>query len=74
MSKTLRDQVIDLPVLEKINLIMDAWESISPADLPPLTVAQKAELDRRLADHEADPHSAIPWEDAKALLEARYRK
>lgn len=74
MNKTLRDQVIALPVEEKIDLIMDAWDSISPNDFPPLTDAQKTELDRRLAEHERDPSSAIPWEEAKARLEARYRR
>jgi putative addiction module component (TIGR02574 family) len=74
MNKTLRDQVIALPATEKVDLIMDAWDSIAPKDLPPLTDAQKAELDQRLADYQRNPSSAIPWEEAKVQLQARYRK
>jgi putative addiction module component (TIGR02574 family) len=74
MNKKLRDQVIALPVDEKIDLIMDAWDSITPEDFFPLSEAQKTELDKRLAEYEHDPSSAIPWERAKVELQARYRK
>jgi putative addiction module component (TIGR02574 family) len=34
-------------------------------ELEELTGEQKAELDRRLADHERNPESAIPWEQVR---------
>ncbi|TMJ04977.1 MAG: addiction module protein [Alphaproteobacteria bacterium] len=33
---------------------------------------QKAELDRRIAEHERDPGSAIPWEVVRERLRANY--
>ena len=43
----------------------DIWDSIAAeananADLLPLTQEQKAELDRRVAEYEADPSAVIP--------------
>ncbi len=37
-----------------------------------LTPKEKHLLDSRLADHERDPASAIPWEEVKARLQARF--
>jgi len=42
--------------------------------VPELTEAQKQELDRRLAEMEADPDDVIPWEEVKAQAEARLRE
>ena len=36
-----------------------------------LTEAQKAEIDRRLAAHRANPQAAIPWEQVEAEALAR---
>lgn len=36
-----------------------------------VTDAQKAELDRRLADHEANPDDVVPWSEVKAYALAR---
>ncbi len=52
----------DLTVSERIQLAEDLWDSVSEApEVLELTPAQRAELDRRLAAHQADPDSAIPW-------------
>jgi len=37
-----------------------------------LTPEEKHLIDSRLADHERDPASAIPWEEIKARLQARF--
>jgi putative addiction module component (TIGR02574 family) len=34
----------------------------------PVTAAMKAELDRRLADHEANPDDMVSWAEVKAGL------
>ena len=54
---------------DRIELAFAAWDSI-PDDSPLLapTPEQLKELDRRIAEHEADPSSAIPWEEVKADL------
>ena len=38
----------------------------------PLTDEQKAELDRRIADDDAHPDDAIPWEEVEAAARARH--
>ena len=35
------------------------------ADMPPLTPAQIAELERRVADYKANPHLTILWEQVR---------
>ena len=37
-----------------------------------LTPEELALIDQRIAEHEADPQSAIPWEKAKAHLEEKF--
>jgi len=38
-----------------------------------LTAEQMALIDARIAEHEANPQSAIPWEDFEARLQKKYR-
>lgn len=63
----LRNQIGNLSAAEKLELIDVLWESLE-ADAPPLTDAQRAELDRRMALYEANPSIAIPWEQVRAAL------
>ena len=53
------------------------WNSLTEAEQEAafvLSDEQKAELDRRIAEHEADPDSAIPWEQVeRELKERRFR-
>jgi putative addiction module component (TIGR02574 family) len=58
-----------LTAAERIQLAEDLWDSIEPdADALTLTADQQAELDRRLADLEAHPDDAVPWEALRAQL------
>jgi putative addiction module component (TIGR02574 family) len=41
------------------------------SDQPPLTEAQKAELERRLESLDSDRGSAVTWEAVKAEMERR---
>ena len=51
------------------------WDGIaSRGEAPPLTDAQKAELDRRLAQHLANPDDVIPWNEVKAAVLAKIRQ
>ena len=45
-------------------------------DEPPieLTGELKAEIERRLADAEANPHDSYSWEEVKAAAFARFQK
>jgi putative addiction module component (TIGR02574 family) len=48
------------------------WDGIVERNaVPPLTEAQKTELDRRIADHEANPDDVVPWSEVKASALAR---
>lgn len=53
---------------------LEWWNSLTEAEQEAafvLTDEQKAELDRRVAEHEADPDSAIPWEEVERELKDR---
>ena len=65
----IKKEFLALELDEQIELVGDLWDLIA-ADVSaaPLTPDQMAELDRRLAEHRADPGSAIPWEDVKRRL------
>ena len=41
---------------------------------PPLSDAMKAEIDRRIADSDANPGSGIPWEVVKEAALKRARR
>jgi putative addiction module component (TIGR02574 family) len=60
-----------LSVEERIALVEELWDSI--AEATPLTEAQRAELDRRLAEHEASPEDVVPWEVIKASIAERLK-
>ncbi len=72
MSPSLNADLVNLTAEERIELAMDLWDSIAPEDMPPLTPEEIAELERRLAEHERDPSSAVPWEEVRARLWSRY--
>jgi putative addiction module component (TIGR02574 family) len=76
MSPTMKSLGIDrLSVAERIALVQEIWDSIAAApDQLPLTEAQKKELDRRLAAHQANSGEAIPWEVVRDEALARLRQ
>ena len=59
-----------LSLAERILLVEEIWDSIA-AESEVLEVPQphKDELDRRLAAHDANPHSGSSWEDVKTRLQ-----
>jgi putative addiction module component (TIGR02574 family) len=61
-----------MSIEDRIRLVEAVWDQIAAdAALPPLSEAQKQELDRRLADADANPDDNIPWEVIRE--EARQR-
>ena len=71
MATTLED-LLRLPPSERAELALALWESLTDADRDAqftLSEDQKAELDRRFAEHLADPDSAVAWE----LIEQRHK-
>ena len=64
-------ELLKLPASQRIEIAMALWESLTDAEREgelALTPEQEAELDRRLAEHIANPDSAIPWEEVRREL------
>jgi putative addiction module component (TIGR02574 family) len=58
-----------LPIPERLQLVEEIWDSIAQeAKSLPLSDELRAELDRRWAEHERDPSSAVPWEQVRSEL------
>jgi putative addiction module component (TIGR02574 family) len=54
---------------ERIAMIGEIWDSFADDQTPvPLTDAQKAELDRRIAEYELHPDDVVPWKDIERRL------
>jgi putative addiction module component (TIGR02574 family) len=71
MASISLDELLKLPAAERVEIALALWDSLEDAELDalvPLTEDQKAELDRRLAEHEENPGSAIPWEQVRRDL------
>jgi len=73
MSPTLKALGIDqLSVAERILLVEEIWDSIAEEpEQPPLTEAQRQDLERRLAAYKANPKAGSSWEEVKARLQGR---
>ena len=73
MGALLKSLGIDrLSVEERLELVEDLWDSIAEEDAATsLTDAQRAELDRRLAEYAANPNDVVPWKEVKASITAR---
>ena len=71
MSDLPLSELLKLTPAERIQLAQDLWDSI-PEDAVSLSEEQIRELERRLAEHEANPGSAIPWAEVRARLQARF--
>jgi putative addiction module component (TIGR02574 family) len=70
LSNTLAE-LLRLPASQRVEIAMAMWESLTETEREAelaLTPEQKAELDRRLAEHDANPGSAIPWDEVRRKL------
>jgi putative addiction module component (TIGR02574 family) len=64
MKQSLVADILELSVAERVRLVEAIWDSIAAAPQAlPLTEWQRDELDRRLAEFEADPDSGSTLED-----------
>ena len=64
------DEIVRLTPPERLALIAQLWDSLEQERLP-LTTAQEAELERRLASLEEDRRDGVTWASLKAELERR---
>ena len=59
-----------LSLAERILLVEEIWDSIAAEnDTLEIPQSHKEELDRRIAHHDADPHSGGSWEGVKTRLQ-----
>jgi putative addiction module component (TIGR02574 family) len=73
--QTVLREVDTWPIEDRIRLVQEVWDRLVDQDHEPgLSDEMKAELDRRLAAHRANPEAAIPWEQVEAEALARLRR
>jgi putative addiction module component (TIGR02574 family) len=66
-ARALWDEILKLPVDERLKLVQDLWDSIAatPSDVP-VPDWHKRELDRRLDD--PDPGPNLTWGEVRRRL------
>ena len=68
IDESLLAKVVSLSPADRLQLIRAVWDTLSPDDLP-VTDAERALLEARLADMENNPEDQSPWPEVKARLE-----
>ena len=74
MAPIALDELLKLPADERFEIAMALWGSLDDTDREEAFAVSPelaAELDRRWAEHVADPGSAIPWEAVERELKVR---
>ena len=64
-------QLLKLSAGDRAELAMALWESLTDGEREgelALTDDQRAELDRRWAEHVENPGSAVPWSEVRRKL------
>ena len=64
-------ELLKLSARDRVEISMALWESLTDSEREAefvLSPEREAELDRRLADHLANPSSAIPWDEVRRKL------
>ena len=64
-------ELLKLPPVDRAELAMALWESLTDADREgtlQLSEAQRVELDRRWREHIENPESALSWADIRSKL------
>lgn len=76
MSVSIKSLGIDrLGIEDRLTLVEEIWDSIAADSAAvPLTDAQRAELNRRIAEHESNPNDVVSWEEVKASVAERLKR
>jgi putative addiction module component (TIGR02574 family) len=74
MTAILQQLGVDrMTIGERIALAQEILDTVAAEQpRPPLSEAKKRELDRRLADHLANPNDVVSWEEVEAATLARF--
>lgn len=74
MTNSLREELFKLSAAERLELIEELWESLGEDDAAlALTEEQREDLERRLAEADADPTGGSPWEEVRERIRHRPR-
>ncbi len=66
MSTPSVDFVLKLPLAQRVQIVEEIWDSIADtAAHLPLQGWQAEELDRRAAEHQANPAEGVPWAEVR---------
>lgn len=76
MGHALQTLGIDnMSVDDRIALVQEIWDSVAiEAGLLPPSPAERAELDRRIAEDDAAPGNVVAWESIKAEAQSRWQR
>ena len=72
MNAYLLTEAMKLSPGDRLQLIEALWETLSEEDIP-VTPEERALLDARLADLDANPGDQSPWSEVRARLQHRPR-
>ncbi len=70
---------LSLSIEDRLKLVGDIWDSIADAansspDVLPMTPAQIAELERRIAYADAHPEDSVPMEEVMERVRAKIQR
>ena len=71
MSSSPLPELLKLPAADRASLAIALWESLTDSDRGQafeLSEEQRADLDRRWAEHVQNPGSAVPWAVVRSRL------
>ena len=64
-----------MSIEDQLELVQAIWDNIAAnPQRPPISDTLRAELDRRLDDHLANPDDVVPWEEVNAAALARIKR
>ena len=66
-----REELFNLPVEEKLELVEALWDKIDE-DLMPVTNAEIEFAKARLRLHEENPSDGLAWEELKRKIQEKY--
>ncbi|MDP2702720.1 MAG: addiction module protein [Candidatus Rokubacteria bacterium] len=72
MNAHLLTEALKLSPSHRLQLIEALWETLCEEDIP-VTPEERALLDARLADLDANPGDQSPWSEVRARLQHRPR-
>ncbi len=67
MKPLTRDEILEMPVSERLRLIETLWDSIDANDLP-VPESHLLALDAAFADYERNPDEGSSWDEVREEL------